>query len=142
MRTVLRNWCGSCLKGRAKHSDVCPTREPPGLLAVRDCRVSSRSMSESSPSVLVLSWRTHGAERDCQVVREATEPHAVDCVRYVPTLGARVKYCPKETANLPPRCSSMRWKSSAVRRQRWKKVRNVCISRAARLRTLCRGSRA
>ena len=44
---------------------------------------------------------------------------------YVLTLGARVKCCPKETANLPPRCSSMRWKSSAARRQWWKKVRGV-----------------
>ena len=43
--------------------------------------MSSRSMNESSPTVLVLVRRTHGAERDCQVVREATEPHAVDCVR-------------------------------------------------------------
>ena len=42
MRTVLRNWCGSCAKGRVKHSHGCPTSEPPGLLAVRDCRVSSR----------------------------------------------------------------------------------------------------
>ena len=33
------------------------------------------------PAVLVLLRRTHGAERDCQVVREATEFHAVDCVR-------------------------------------------------------------
>ena len=81
MRTVLRNWCGSCAKGRAKHSHGCPTSEPSGLLAVRDCRVSSRSMNGSSPTILVLLRRTHEAERDCQVVREGTEPHAVDCVR-------------------------------------------------------------
>ena len=81
MRTVLRNWCGSCAKGRAKHSHGCPTSEPSGLLAVKDCRVSSRSMTKSSPTVLVLLRRTHGAQRDCQMVREATEPHAVDCVR-------------------------------------------------------------
>ena len=81
MRTVLRKWCGPCAKRRAKHSHGCPTSEPSGSLAVRDCRVSSRSMSESTPTVLVLSRRTHGAERDCQVVREATDPQAVDCVR-------------------------------------------------------------
>ena len=81
MSTVLRNWCNSCAKGRAKHSHGCPTSESSGLSAVRDCRVSSRSMNESSPTVLVLLLRSHGAERDCQVVREATEPHAVDCVR-------------------------------------------------------------
>ena len=38
-------------------------------------------MNESSPTVLVLMRRIHGAERDCQVVHEDTEPHAVDCVR-------------------------------------------------------------
>ena len=38
-------------------------------------------MNENSPAVLVLWRRTHGAERDCQVVRETTEPHAVDYVR-------------------------------------------------------------
>ena len=81
MRTALRNWCGSCAKGRAKHSHGCPTSEPPWLLAVRDCGFSSRSMDENSPTVLVLLKRTHGAERDCQVVRETIEPHAVDCVR-------------------------------------------------------------
>ena len=54
-----------------------------GLLAVRDCRVSSRSMNESSPTVLGMLRRTHGAERACQVVREAIEPHAVDCVRVI-----------------------------------------------------------
>ena len=81
MRTVLRDWCNSCAKGRAKHSHGCPTSEPSGSLAVGDCRVSSRSMNENSPTVLLLLRRTHGAERDCQVVREATEPHAVDCVR-------------------------------------------------------------
>ena len=72
--------CGSCAKGRAKHSHGCPISEP-SLLAVRDCRVSSRRMNENSPTVLVLLRRTHGAERDCQVVREATKTHAVDCVR-------------------------------------------------------------
>ena len=64
-----------------KHSHGCPTSEPSGLLAVKDCRVSSRSMNGSSPTVLELLRRTHGAERDFQVVREATEPHAVDRVR-------------------------------------------------------------
>ena len=53
------------MKGRAKHSH----------------RVSSRSMNENSPTVLVVLKETHGVERDCQVSREATEPHAVDCVR-------------------------------------------------------------
>ena len=48
---------------------------------VRDCRVSSCSVNESSPTVFVLLRRTRGAERDCPVVREATEPYAVDCVR-------------------------------------------------------------
>ena len=38
-------------------------------------------MNENSPAVFALLRRTHGAERDCQVVRETTEPHAVDCVR-------------------------------------------------------------
>ena len=36
---------------------------------------------------------------------------------YVLTLGLWVKCCSRETAGLPPRCSSMRYKSSAVRRQ-------------------------
>ena len=36
MRTVSRNWCDSCVKGRAKHSHRCPTSEPSGSLAVRD----------------------------------------------------------------------------------------------------------
>ena len=47
----------------------------------KDCRVSTRSANENSPTVLVLFERTHGVERDCQVSHEATEPHAVDCVR-------------------------------------------------------------
>ena len=47
----------------------------------KDCRVSTRSVNENSPTVLVLFERTHGVERDCQVSHEATEPHAVDCVR-------------------------------------------------------------
>ena len=81
MRTVLRNWCDSCVKGRAKHSHRCPTSEPSGSLAVRDCGFSSRSVNENSPTVLMLLRRTHGAERDCQVVRVTTEPHAVGCVR-------------------------------------------------------------
>ena len=81
MRTVLGNWCDSCVMGRAKHSHRCPTREPSESCAVRDCRVSSRSMNENSPTVLVLLKETHGLKRDCQVSREATEPHAVDCVR-------------------------------------------------------------
>ena len=79
MHTVLRNWYGSCAQGRAEHSHGCPACEPSGLLAVRDCRVSSRSMDESSPAVLVLLRRTQ-TERDCQVGREATELHAVDCL--------------------------------------------------------------
>ena len=37
-------------------------------------------MNENSPTV-VLFERTHGVERDCRVSYEATEPHAVDCVR-------------------------------------------------------------
>ena len=37
-------------------------------------------MNENSPTVLVLLKETHSG-RDCQVSREATEPHAVDCVR-------------------------------------------------------------
>ena len=81
MRAVLRNLCGSCAKGRAKHSHGCPTSEPSRPSMAKDCRVSSRSINESSPTVLVLLRRTHGAEPDCQVVREATEPHAVACVR-------------------------------------------------------------
>ena len=31
--------------------------------------------------MLVLLKETSGVERDCQVSHEATEPHAVDCVR-------------------------------------------------------------
>ena len=65
---------------RNTHTDS-PATESSELLAVRDSRVSSRSMDENSPTVLVLLRRTHGAERDCQAVREATEPHAVVCVR-------------------------------------------------------------
>ena len=79
MRTVLRNWCNSCVRGRAKHSHRCPTCDPSRSLMAKDCRVSLRSVSENSPQY----WsclRTHGVERDCQASREATEPHAVDCV--------------------------------------------------------------
>ena len=47
----------------------------------KDCRVSTRSVNEKSPTVLVLLKETHGVERDCHVSHEATEPHAVDCVR-------------------------------------------------------------
>ena len=47
----------------------------------KDCRVSMRHVNENSLSVLVLFGRTYGVERDCQVSHEATEPHAVDCVR-------------------------------------------------------------
>ena len=47
----------------------------------KDCAVSIRSVNENSATVLVLFERTHGVERDCQVSHEATEPHAVDCVR-------------------------------------------------------------
>ena len=54
MRTVLRNWCDSCVKGRAKHSHRCPTSEPSGSLVTRDCKVSSLSTNENSPTVLVL----------------------------------------------------------------------------------------
>ena len=90
MRTVLRNWCDSCVKGRAKHSHRCPTREPSGSLAVSDCGFSSRSVNENSPTVLVLLRRTHGAERDCQVVRFAKPQslmRSIVCV-FVLTLGA------------------------------------------------------
>ena len=38
-------------------------------------------MNENAPTVLLLLRRTHGAERDCQVSRDAKENHAVDCVR-------------------------------------------------------------
>ena len=54
----------------------------------QDCRVSSRSMNETSPTVLVFLKETHGVERDCQASREATEPHAVDCVRVCFDVGA------------------------------------------------------
>ena len=81
MRTVLRNWCNSCVRGRAKQSHRCPTSDPSRPLMAKDCRVSIRSVNENSPTVLVLFERTHGVERDCQVSHEATEPHAVDCVR-------------------------------------------------------------
>ena len=50
-------------------------------MTAKDCRVSIRSVNENSPTVLVLFERTHGVERDCRVSYEATEPHAVDCVR-------------------------------------------------------------
>ena len=76
MRTVLRNWCGSCVNGRAKHSHGCPTSEPSELLAVRDCRVSSRSMNENSPTVLTLLRRTHGAERN-EIVRWFAKPQSL-----------------------------------------------------------------
>ena len=87
MRTVLRNWCDSCVKGRAKHSHRCPTNEPSASLAVRDYGFSSRSMNENSPTGLVLLKETHGVKRDCQMGREDTEPRAVDCVlAYLDTL--------------------------------------------------------
>ena len=54
MRTVLRNWCDSFVKGRAKHSHRCQTSESSGWLAVRDCGFSSHSMNKNSPTVLVL----------------------------------------------------------------------------------------
>ena len=81
MRTVLRNWCNSCVRGRAKQSHGCPTSAPSRPSMAKDCRVSIRSMNENSPTVLVLFERTHEVERDCRVSYEATEPHAVDCVR-------------------------------------------------------------
>ena len=59
MRTVLRNWCNSCVRGRAKHSHRCPTSDPSRSLMTKDCTVSVRSMSENSPTVLVLFERTH-----------------------------------------------------------------------------------
>ena len=96
MRVELLNWCNSCAKGRAKHSHGCPTSEPSGSLVARDCRVSSRSVNENSPTVLVLFERTHGVKRGCQVSHEATEPHAVDC--------------------LPPSRSSMRREGSTGRK--------------------------
>ena len=81
MRTVLRNWCNSCVRGRAKQSHRCPTSDPSRPLMATDCRVSIPSVNENSPTVLVLFERTHGVEQDCQVSHEAIEPHAVDCVR-------------------------------------------------------------
>ena len=47
----------------------------------KNCTVSIRTVNDNSPTVSVLFERTHGVERDCQVSHEATEPHAVDCVR-------------------------------------------------------------
>ena len=81
MRAVWRNWCNSCVRGRAKQSHGCPTSDPSRPSMTKDCRVSTRNVNENSPTVLVLFERTHGVERDCQVIHEATEPHAVDCVR-------------------------------------------------------------
>ena len=69
MRTVLCNWCDSCVKRRARHSHRCPTSEPSGSLASRDCRVSSRSMNENPPTVMVLFKRTHGVDRDQSLMR-------------------------------------------------------------------------
>ena len=80
MRTVLRNWCNSCVRGRAKQSHRCPTSDTSRSMA-KDCRVSIRNVNENLPMVLVLFERIHGVERDCQVSHEATEPHAVDYVR-------------------------------------------------------------
>ena len=81
MRTVLRNWCNSCVRGRAKQSHRCPTSDRSRPSMAKDCRVSTRSVNENSPTVLMFFERTHGVERDCQVSHEATEPHAVDCVQ-------------------------------------------------------------
>ena len=61
-------------KGRAKHSHGCPTSESSGLSAVRDCRVSSRSMNESSPTVLVLLRRF--MERN-EIVRWFAKPQSL-----------------------------------------------------------------
>ena len=80
MRTVLRNWCNSCVRGRAKHSHRCPTSDPSRSLMAKDCRVSIRNVNENSPTVLVLFERTHGVERECQVSHEATEPHACEYI--------------------------------------------------------------
>ena len=76
MRTVLRNWCNSCVRGRAKQSHRCATSDPSRPSMAKDCRVSTRNVNENSPTVLVLCKRTHGVERDCRVSHEATEPHA------------------------------------------------------------------
>ena len=81
MRTVFRNWCNSCVRGRAKQTHRCPTSDPSRPSMAKDCRGSIRSVKENWPTVLVLFERTHGVERDCQVSHEATEPHAVNCVR-------------------------------------------------------------
>ena len=141
MRTVLRNWCDSCVIGRAKRSHRCPTSESSGPSAVRDCGYSSRSMNENSPTVLVLLRRTHGAERDCEVFPETTEPDAVDRVRVCLDAWGLSEVLFKgdsesATQALVDEIHVERSEEAVVA-----EIRSVCINRAARPRILRKGSR-
>ena len=72
IRAVLRNWCDSCVKRRAKHSHGCPISQLSEPLAVRDCGFSSHSMKVNSPTVLVLLRRIHGAEARPRMPRKGS----------------------------------------------------------------------